>query len=121
MFPENMIRAMISQYLTVLAPPKNSSNEYDVYKYEISHIFLSNPNILGIVSYAAIFGAILASMKENGQPLLKIIKVLNDSLMILTGIIIKFTPIGVLFLALHQLLQIDKLQTWQDPAESLAL
>jgi hypothetical protein len=62
-----------------------------------------------VTTYVTVLGKILTFIKENGRPLLNIIQIFNNALMTLTGIIIEFITISVLFLVFPQLLKINKL------------
>ncbi len=54
-----------------------------------------NTDILPLIVFSILFGSVLVSMGEAGQPVLQIIEALNTAIMKIVHIVIAFTPIGV--------------------------
>jgi len=64
-------------------------------------------NILGLVVASIAFGLVLTKMGDKGKPLIDFFKCLNDATMMLVGIVILYSPIGVGFLICAKLVEMD--------------
>ena len=76
-------------------------NKFSIFEFVFS-VIPSNPilsfaegNILQIIVFAILFALAINLSKEKGQPIIKFIESLNDVMIALTQIIMKFAPIGV--------------------------
>ncbi len=108
LFPPNLIEACFSQHSTILTP---QNNETDVYKWKITGSNSSGTNILGLVVFSIVFGAIVGRMKDEGKPLLLFFNSLSEVTLRITNIVIKFTPIGVLFLIMPRVISVEDVKT----------
>lgn len=110
MFPPNLIQATISQYRTVLIPPKPGpgvSNETlkNLLDWEMKGEFTDGTNVLGLVAFAVVLGIAIGKMGERGKPLLEFFECLGTAMMNITNWVIWVSPIGVLFLVASKLLE----------------
>ncbi|XP_041476279.1 excitatory amino acid transporter 3-like [Lytechinus variegatus] len=64
-------------------------------------------NILGLVVFSCIFGAVLGRLGEKGEPLKDVVESLMECVIVLIGYIIWLSPIGVFFLILGKILGMD--------------
>ena len=71
--------------------------------------FFSRPgtNTLGIITFALIFGSVLGSVGEKGQPLIEAFKVMDHVIMKMIGAVMWLTPVGVASLITGKLLTLD--------------
>ncbi|XP_075218953.1 excitatory amino acid transporter 1-like [Lycorma delicatula] len=108
MFPPNLIQACISQYRTVLVPPKAGKNyTRNLLQWEITHEYTEGSNVLGLVVFAVTMGIAIGRMGKQGAPLLHIFKALGDAMMIITNWVIWFSPVGVMFLVSSKILEME--------------
>jgi Na+/H+-dicarboxylate symporter len=110
-FPPNLVEASISQYSTVLLPPKDNPEEEDIYKWTIKGSYGNGTNIIGIVVFSIILGIVVGKMGPSGKPLLEFFSSLSDASMKMTSLVIKCTPVGVLFLILPRVIDVEDLNT----------
>ena len=106
MIPSNLVEATFSQYSTHLEPPMNM-NTSDIYQWKIKSTASGGTNILGIVFFSIVLGVVLGQMQEQGKPLLDFFTSLSEATMKITNIVIKFTPVGVLFLVMPRIISVD--------------
>ena len=106
LIPTNLVEACTSSYTTVLTPSVNGSNE-DINTWSIGHVMSQSPNILGLVSFSILLGISLGSMGPRGEPMVTFFTILSELCMTITSFVIKFTPVGVLFLILPRIVEVD--------------
>ncbi|CAG2165176.1 unnamed protein product [Oppiella nova] len=104
LFPTNLVEACFAQYSTTLMP---IGNETDVYKWKIKGTSGGGTNILGLVVFSIVLGIIIGRMRGEGKPLLNFFTSLSEATLKITNIVIKFTPIGVMFLILPRIVSVD--------------
>jgi proton glutamate symport protein len=56
---------------------------------------MANMNILPLIVFSLLFGAVLTTLGDRGRPLINLFESLNDAMMKLADWVIKLTPIGV--------------------------
>ncbi|XP_046405535.1 excitatory amino acid transporter 1 [Ischnura elegans] len=112
MFPPNLVQAAISQYRTVLIPPKPDVNGTlpPLPEWALSGEYTDGTNIMGLVVFSMVLGIALGKMGKVGAPLLDFCSSLSHSMMIITGWVIWFSPIGVLFLITGKLLEMESFE-----------
>jgi Na+/H+-dicarboxylate symporter len=66
---------------------------------------MATGNVLGIIVFSIMLGLILVSMGDRGQPVLQIADSLNQAMMKLVSVVMKFTPYGVFSLIAFQIAQ----------------
>jgi Na+/H+-dicarboxylate symporter len=125
LFPENIMSAVIFQvHTTCEVRPKplpcecrNSSVSFEnttcrgreeelVFSVESS----MSPNILGIIVFSSVLAVILSSMGPEGRRIIQVISVLNEAILKLVRLIMIYSPIGIFFLVVGELMKIDALQ-----------
>jgi solute carrier family 1 (neuronal/epithelial high affinity glutamate transporter), member 1 len=106
MFPDNMIQMTFQQYKTKLIPVKyTNSSEIDYWKTEASSA--SGINVLGIVIFCFLFGAVLCTMGESGRVLYDFFEALNVASLKIIGIIMTVSPLGIGSLVCGTILEMD--------------
>ncbi|RWS06058.1 excitatory amino acid transporter 3-like protein [Dinothrombium tinctorium] len=110
--PSNLVQACFAQYSTSLIPPSARPNETNIYEWDIKGEYRSGTNILGLIAFSLIFGAILGRNGDKAKPLLDVITTFNELIMQLTALLIKCTPVGVLFLIMPRILGVEKVSTF---------
>ena len=102
LIPPNLVEACFAQYSTYgEADPKDAT-----------HVFLrskrvESTNILGLVVFSILLGVVCSRLREAGRPIIELFTCLSEASMSITRIIIHFTPIGVLFLVLPRVVEVD--------------
>ena len=56
---------------------------------------LAEMNVLGIIVFALLLGAILTTLGERGEPLLRVFDALNEAMMRLVDLVMRLAPFGV--------------------------
>lgn len=56
---------------------------------------LANGNVLGVIVFSLLLGGTLTTMGDKGAPLLRVFQSLNAAMLQLTGLIMRFAPLGV--------------------------
>ncbi|XP_063963128.1 excitatory amino acid transporter 1-like [Lytechinus pictus] len=64
-------------------------------------------NILGLVVFSCVFGAVLGRLGEKGVPFKAVVESIMECVMVIVGYIIWLSPIGVFFLVLGKILSMD--------------
>ena len=62
---------------------------------------LAEADILSVIVFSLLFGAVLASLGRQGEPLVRVLESFNAVMMRLTGWIMRFAPIGIFGLIAH--------------------
>ena len=109
--PTNLIEATFAQYSTVLTPPAIMSNDSEnLYKWELSGRMGGGTNILGLVSFSILLGLVCGAMGDAGKPIVQIFASLSEASMKITSLLINFTPIGVMFLVMPRVVEVDDVE-----------
>jgi len=101
LFPPNIVQACTQQVTTQLVyKPEYEIDNKTLPKHDwaFKTSFQDNTNILGLVMFSLVFGVAIASVGEEGKPVLKFFEAFVSIMMKLTSWIINLAPIGVLFL-----------------------
>lgn len=77
--------------------------------WHVGGSMMSGTNILGLVVFSVVMGAVLGKMGEQGAPLLNVFKALGDAMMKITGIVIWLSPVGVFFLVASKMVEMEDL------------
>lgn len=107
--PTNLVEAATHSYSTELLFPKDG-NWTDLYRLEISHKMNPSTNILGLVSFSLLLGITLGSMGKVGEPMVTFFTCLSEASLKITTFIIKFTPLGVMFLILPRIVEVEDVE-----------
>ncbi|XP_064477707.1 excitatory amino acid transporter 3-like isoform X2 [Ornithodoros turicata] len=105
-FPPNVIEACVSQFSTIVIKPENSTNT-SMYEWDFKTVQDSGTNILGLIVFSIALGAALGKMGQTGRPLLDFFTALSDAMMMITKVVVWFSPVGVMFLVLAKMLEMD--------------
>jgi len=110
--PPNIIQATIFQYKTVLKLPPgedeyyNETHKFPLEDYLISNEWAQGTNVLGLVMFSVVMGAVIGKMKEKGKPLQDLFSTLSEGMMIITHWVIWLSPAGIFFLIAEKMLEI---------------
>ncbi|XP_033118636.1 excitatory amino acid transporter 3-like [Anneissia japonica] len=111
-FPPNIVEACLKTYKTrqvetddMDMDDMNETEEAVMYKSVGG--FEDKSNILGIVVFSVAFGIVLGRMKEGGDPLRAFFNSLNEAVMQLVKIVIWVSPIGIFFLIMGKIIEMD--------------
>lgn len=75
-------------------------------EYIISHEWVQGTNVLGLVVFSVVMGAVIGKMGPKGKPLQDVFQVLADGMMIITRWVIWLSPVGIFFLIAEKMLEI---------------
>lgn len=110
LLPPNLVEACSAQYLTDLKPPIGHLDEQDIDLWTIKATYGGGMNILGLVVFSIILGLVIGGQGESGKPLLAFFSSLSECTMTITSLVIKTTPIGVMFLILPRIVAVTDIQ-----------
>ncbi|XP_054163884.1 excitatory amino acid transporter 3-like [Oppia nitens] len=110
LFPDNIVEACFRSFSTNLTPPNGTDgSDIAIEEWDVGSKKTDNMNILGVVVFAVVLGVIIGHMKEEGKVLADFFKSFNNAMMTLTVVVIKITPLAVIFLVLPQILNVKDL------------
>jgi Na+/H+-dicarboxylate symporter len=104
-FPPNLVQAAIQQYQTVLV---NNSNP-DMSQWKITGAYTDGTNIMGLVVASIVFGIAISSTRAQSKHLLTVFNELSHVMMKITRWVIWLSPIGVFFLILSKIMEMDNI------------
>jgi Na+/H+-dicarboxylate symporter len=104
LIPTNLMEATTHHYNTVVNEIVDGNG---VVISKVSHKMEEGTNILGLVSFSILLGVMCASMGEAGKPIVQLFTCLSEAAMKITRLVIFFTPMGVLFLVLPRIVEVD--------------
>lgn len=67
---------------------------------------MQGTNVLGLVMFSVVMGAVIGKMKERGKPLQEVFSTLSEGMMIITHWVIWLSPVGIFFLIAEKMLEI---------------
>ncbi|XP_074036934.1 excitatory amino acid transporter 3 [Leptinotarsa decemlineata] len=108
LFPPNIVQACVAQSQTFLVDPTNATVKAmgpEHWKFEEKYEPMTN--VLGLVSFAIIFGIALGKLGEKAKILLEFFDALSEAMMIITSWVIWISPLGVYFLVAAKVLEIE--------------
>ncbi|XP_014661852.1 PREDICTED: excitatory amino acid transporter 2-like [Priapulus caudatus] len=129
MFPENIVQACFQQAQTgyekvypkiikATAEPPNTTLDgifenttERAYKLERVIGFKVGTNILGLIVFCTAFGIMISSMGKDGRLMVEFFSVLNEVVMKVVILVMWYSPLGIMFLIIGKILEIDDLAT----------
>lgn len=99
------MQATLQQYQTVLV----NNSDADMSNWKITGQFTDGLNIMGLVVASIIFGIAISSTRTQSRSLLKVFNELSVVMMKITRWVIMLTPIGVFFLILSKIMEMDRI------------
>lgn len=111
LFPPNIVEATIFQYRTVLVKPRINATEVlpPLEKWGITSELSASTNVLGIVMFSVVLGTTIGKMQKAGKPLQDFLVALSEAMMIITSWVIWLSPLGVFFLVVSKLIEMESL------------
>lgn len=105
------MQATLQQYQTVLVPPalKEDNSTKDISEWKITGQYSDGMNIMGLVVASIVFGIAISSARNQTRNLLVVFNELSQTMMRVTGWVIWLSPIGVFFLVLSKLMEMDNI------------
>jgi len=100
------------------AAVNESSNETVKPEMERSLEFKDGMNVLGVIGFCIAFGIMIGQLGEEARVMIDFFNVLAEIVMKLVGIIMWYSPIGIMFLIAGKIMEVDNLAT---TAEQLGL
>ncbi|XP_055302995.1 excitatory amino acid transporter 1 isoform X2 [Sitodiplosis mosellana] len=107
-FPPNIIEATIAQSSTELSPP-NGNTSLPLYLWNFKQVNSTTTNVLGIVMFSVVLGTALGKLGSAGKPLLDFLVATSEAMMIITHWVIWLSPLGVFFLVVAKIIEMDSL------------
>lgn len=105
------MQATLQQYQTVLVPPALKEDNFtkDISEWKITGQYSDGMNIMGLVVASIVFGIAISSARNQTRNLLLVFNELSQTMMRVTGWVIWLSPIGVFFLVLSKLMEMDNI------------
>ncbi|XP_069736392.1 excitatory amino acid transporter 3 [Phaenicophaeus curvirostris] len=128
MFPENILQACFQQYKTkrekieakTVMDNKNSTStggpaatQNKTEEYKLVGTYSSGINVLGLIVFCIVFGAVIGKMGEKGQVLVDFFNALNEATMKIVQIIMWYMPVGVMFLIAGKIIAVDNCEIFR--------
>ncbi|KAI1295498.1 Excitatory amino acid transporter 3 [Halotydeus destructor] len=105
--PTNIIEACFAGSSTSLRLPKHAPGTMAIEKWAISIEKTSGTNIIGLTAFSIFLGLALSKLGEKGKPLLLVFSSLSEASMLLTAWVVTLTPIGIMFLIMPRIIEVD--------------
>lgn len=99
------MQATIKQYQTVLV----NNSDPDIGNWKITGQFVDGMNIMGLVVASITCGIAIAASRSSARNLLEVVKETSHVMMVITRWVIMLTPIGVFFLVLSKIMEMDNM------------
>lgn len=132
-FPENVVQACLQQqqskFVTITKRPKyvrtnwtsnatrlamalinGTTNTMETSYEAVRPEYVNSTNVLGLVSFSILFGLILGQMGDRAVTMVQFFSILNEVVMRMVQIIMLYSPIGIFFLILGKMLEIENLK-----------
>jgi len=110
MFPPNLVQACLQQYQTMLLPQNNSAGiPIPKEEWKLSHEYTHGMNIMGLVVSAVVCGIAMSTMHGKVDTLLSFVTQVSEISMKITTWVICISPIGIFFLVVSQIVEMDDL------------
>ncbi|XP_031633389.1 excitatory amino acid transporter 3-like [Contarinia nasturtii] len=109
MFPPNIVQACLEQYQTVLKPSSDNDSNTDINMWKIGHTYGNGMNIIGLVVSAVVLGIAMSSLHGTVNTLLHLVTEVSTIMMKITSWVIFISPIGIFFLTVSQVIEMDDL------------
>jgi len=121
-FPENLVQACFQQVETIYVKaevsiiPPNSTNATEIIeavnqtdKMVRDLQYKDGMNVLGIIAFCTAFGIIIGNMQEEAKVMIDFFNVLSEIVMKLVGIIMWYSPFGIMCLVAGKIMSIPDL------------
>ncbi|XP_071951932.1 excitatory amino acid transporter 1-like [Antedon mediterranea] len=105
MFPSNIVAACFRQYKTERIVVYDTETNTTTVTHELRS--KDRMNVMGLLVFSLIFGVILGKLGDTGKPLREFFNSMFEAVMMFVKGIIWLSPIGVFFLVLGKLLEMD--------------
>ncbi|XP_014324659.2 excitatory amino acid transporter 3-like [Xiphophorus maculatus] len=115
MFPESFIQAFYEQYKTEIiqvkredsGPPLHPAVVQNDTEMKLVGSYVDGPNMLGLIVWSFTFGILINRVGQVATSTVKAIQSLNDAIKIIFNWILWYLPIGVLFLIVENVLDVQ--------------
>ncbi|KAG8296209.1 Excitatory amino acid transporter 2 [Homalodisca vitripennis] len=118
MFPDNLVQACFQQVSTTYKKVKplviTSSNHtddkpVDEYILKPQLVYKDGTNVMGMIVFCLAFGLLAGQMGERGKLMVQFFVVLNDIIMKLVGVVMWYSPFGIMCLIAGKIMGIANL------------
>jgi len=128
LFPENLVQACFQQTQTVwvekkadiIAPSINETDATTLASVDLNDTvkemvrsleFKDGMNVLGIIGFCMAFGMIIGQMQQQAKPMIEFFQCLSEIIMRMVGIIMWYSPFGIMCLIAGKIMSIENLAT----------
>uniref|UniRef100_A0A1B6LEI8 Amino acid transporter n=2 Tax=Graphocephala atropunctata TaxID=36148 RepID=A0A1B6LEI8_9HEMI len=118
MFPDNLVQACFQQVSTTYKKVKplvitssNHSDDKPVDEYILKPqlVYKDGTNVMGMIVFCLAFGLLAGQMGEKGKLMVQFFVVLNDIIMKLVGVVMWYSPFGIMCLIAGKIMGIANL------------
>ncbi|XP_069696625.1 excitatory amino acid transporter-like isoform X1 [Periplaneta americana] len=119
LFPDNLIQACLQQVQTtykkvevnkaLLSHELNSSNDSPDFILKPELVYKDGINVMGMILFCMTFGLLAGHMGAKGKIIVDIFVALNEIVMKFVGIIMWYSPFGILCLVAGKIMSIENL------------
>ncbi|XP_017161069.1 excitatory amino acid transporter 3-like isoform X1 [Poecilia reticulata] len=115
MIPESFVQAFYEQYKTEIiqiervetGPPLKPGIVQNVTETKLVGSYVDGPNMIGLIIWSFTFGILINRVGQEATSTVKAIQSLNDAIKIIFNWILWYLPIGVLFLIVENVLDVE--------------
>lgn len=109
LFPPNIVEACLYQDRTVLSfdPKDKNMSSTDLMTWKMTTEVVRGTNVLGLVAFSIALGIACARMGPRAKAFLDAIEGLGEAVMMMTKGVIWFSPFGVFFLVVTNILEME--------------
>nr|CAD7256438.1 unnamed protein product [Timema shepardi] len=120
LFPDNLMQACFQQVQTtykkvpqalVFHSPNNSGVTTPDFIMKRSLVYKDGTNVMGMIVFCLAFGLLAGQMGPKGRLMVDFFVVLNDIIMKLVGVVMWYSPFGILCLIAGKIMSIENLAT----------
>ncbi|XP_022194064.2 excitatory amino acid transporter [Nilaparvata lugens] len=113
MFPDNLVQACFQQvqttYKMINTPAVNELESNNTVQFKKELVYKDGTNVMGMIVFCLAFGLLAGQMGNRGKLMVDFFVVLNDIIMKLVGVVMWYSPFGIMCLIAGKIMGIANL------------
>ncbi|XP_023241481.1 excitatory amino acid transporter-like [Centruroides sculpturatus] len=111
LFPDNLLQACFQSAHTTYKEVNVTKDNMTEIKEKAIIVYRDGTNVMGLIVFCVAFGIIAGQMGHDGELMVQFFVVLNDIIMRIVGLVMWYSPIGIMFLIIGKIMLIKDLAT----------